>query len=83
MFENAKYIVLNKRHIFIFGASQKHSDIANALTRGDLVQVTSAGFIDLYEGKPRCYGESISLNIKSNEEEDSYLAKISLNLNTD
>ena len=80
--ENGKYIVLNERNIIIFDATLTHSDIAAYFTeRGN--EVTSAGFIvtdvdENNEARVQCYGKSISLDIGSDPEKDSLLAKFAV-----
>ena len=73
-----KYIRTNHNEIIIFGEIMNHSDFSR-------FNPISAGFISFglnREGNPtcRCYGESISLNMKSNPEEDTLIAKRQLGM---
>ena len=73
-----KYIRTKDDEIIIFGEIMVHSDFRH-------FKPVSAGFISFginKEGHPtcRCYGESISLNMESNPEEDTLLAKRQLGM---
>jgi hypothetical protein len=68
-----KYIRTKDDEIIIFGEIMQHSNFRN-------FNPVSAGFISFglnKEGNPtcRCYGHSVSLNLDSNIEEDTLLAK--------
>jgi hypothetical protein len=72
----AKYIKTKDKEIIVFGEIMLHSDF-----RG--MNPVSAGFISFginEEGHPTCscYGESISLRLQSDEEEDTFLAQSQL-----
>ena len=72
----AKYIKTKDKEIIVFGEIMVHSDFKN-------MNPISAGFISFginEEGNPTCscYGESISLGLKSDEEEDTFLAQSQL-----
>jgi hypothetical protein len=71
----AKYIKTKNREIIVFGEIMLHSDFRN-------MNPVSAGFISFginEEGNPtcKCYGESISLRLQS-DEEDTFLAQSQL-----
>ena len=73
-----KYIRTKDDEIIVFGEIMQHSDFRN-------FNPVSAGFIPFSlnkEGNPTCgcYGESYSLNMKSNPEEDTLLAKRQLGM---
>lgn len=73
-----KYVVTSDNEIIVFGEAMNHSTFKS-------FNPTSAGFISFgvnKEGNPSCtcYGESISLKLKSNPEADTYLAKRRLNM---
>ena len=73
-----KYIRTKDNEIIIFGEIMQHSDFRN-------FNPVSAGFISFginKEGNPTCscYGESISLNMKSNPEDDTMYAKRQLGM---
>lgn len=73
-----KYVRTKDNEIIVFGEIMQHSSFKNR-------QPVSAGFISFgvnKEGNPSCtcYGESISLGIKSNPEEDTILAKLQLGM---
>lgn len=69
-----KYIIIDDGAIplpMVFSGFQKHSDVA---LRMGAVKILGAGFCYIDNaGEPAfvCYGESISLNVKSRESEDS------------
>jgi hypothetical protein len=72
----AKYIKTKDKEIIVFGEIMVHSDFKN-------MNPISAGFISFginEDGNPTCscYGESISLGLKSDEEEDTFLAQSQL-----
>jgi len=67
-----KYIVLNECYPRICSGAETHRDLAAGR------KVTSAGFAQLYTKENgdfgvSCYGESVSLKIKSNPESDQRL----------
>jgi hypothetical protein len=72
----AKYIKTEDNDIIVFGEQLMHSDFKH-------MNPVSAGFIyfgiDNY-GSPTCscHGESISLRLASDEEEDTFLAQSQL-----
>lgn len=73
-----KYIRTKDDEIIIFGEVMQHSDFRN-------FNPVSAGFISFginNEGNPTCscYGESISLRMESNPEEDTMYAKRQLGM---
>jgi hypothetical protein len=73
-----KYIRTKDNEIIIFGEIMQHSDFRN-------FHPVSAGFISFginKEGNPTCscYGSSYSLNMRSNGEEDTLLAKRQLGM---
>ncbi len=64
-----KYIMIDDIFPIVFHSSHVHKDVAFGIRSQP---VTSAGFVILdAEGNYHCYGESISLNIKSKPEMDS------------
>ena len=71
----AKYIKTKDNKIIVFSGLNNHSDFR-------LFNPVSAGFIDFYndngEAKVSCYGESISLGMKSDPKEDTMLANFQL-----
>lgn len=78
MFSKVKYIVTKDREIIVFSELFNHSDFKN-------FNPVSAGFISFgvnKQGNPTCscYGESVSLGLKSNPESDTILAKRQLNM---
>lgn len=67
----AKYIVVDYDMPYIFPEFINHIDFAHRVTGKP---VTSAGFVYVdSEGSYKCYGESISLKLKSNPEADNKL----------
>jgi len=72
----AKYIKTKNNDIIVFGEQMMHSDFKH-------MNPISAGFIYFginKEGNPTCscHGESISLRLASDEEEDTFLAQSQL-----
>lgn len=70
-----KYIKTKDSKIIVFSHLQQHSEFR-------IFEPVSAGFISLTYGentqsgvKCKCYGESVSLNLKSDEKVDSELAR--------
>jgi hypothetical protein len=76
-----KYIVTKDDVMIVFSDLLEHSDFRghNPISAGFL----SIGATAKYEPTIQCYGESISLGIKSREEEDTALAKRQILGNTD
>lgn len=73
-----KYIVVEDGgfdHIFIFPQYLEHRDFTAYLN----VKPIRAGFVHLCDGKLRCYGESLGLNLRSDPDKDTKL----LNRNID
>jgi hypothetical protein len=74
-----KYIRTKDNEIIVFGEIMQHSDFRN-------FNPVSAGFISFgihpESRNPTCtcFGRSISLNLDSNEEEDTRLAKMQLGM---
>jgi len=77
---NTKYIRTEGGDIIIFSEVIKNSQCRNW-------NPVSAGFIMFYTDKEtgnpncKCYGESISLGLKSNPEEDTIRARFQLGMN--
>jgi hypothetical protein len=78
MFTKVKYIITKDKEIIVFGEVMQHKDFSH-------MQPIRAGFISFginKEGNPSCscYGESISLGLKSDAIEDTKIAKRQLNM---
>lgn len=77
MLEYAKYIVYElpdkTKDMIIFSPRLKHSDVAKRLLNGRY-SVVSAGSVDIYEGKIKCFGESLSLGVSSRGNRDAFVA---------
>jgi len=74
MFSIMKYIITEKGPV-IFPNSLEHKKVAGCLQE---CPVISAGLVlikDFEPNKLTCYGESLSLNIKSRAEEDTNILK--------
>jgi hypothetical protein len=74
-----KYIVVDNaglKSMVIFGPEWQHDVVAKSLGR----KVLSAGFIDIESDAVLAFGESVSLDIKSNPTIDTPLAAATLNL---
>jgi hypothetical protein len=76
---NTKYVKTKDDDIIVFSETMQHSQFKHW-------NPVSAGFIMFYidkeTGNPncKCYGESISLGLKSNPEEDTARARYQLGL---
>lgn len=76
---NTKYVKTKDGDIIVFSETIQHSNFKNW-------NPVSAGFIMFYidkeTGNPncKCYGESISLGLKSNPEEDTKRARYQLGM---
>lgn len=82
-----KYVIKSGVYPIVFSECNQHVDFQH--TNGGAP--TSAGFCTIHPGTPppdypgttylevRCYGESISLGIKSNPEHDKYIIERFLN----
>lgn len=78
MYLKQKYIITSNKVIIVFPELLQHSEFKH-------FNPTSAGFISFgvnKEGNPSCscYGESISLGLVSNPEEDTKIAKKQLDM---
>lgn len=77
MWTRVKYVITKDKEIIVFSELFNHSDFRSN-------NPISAGFISfgVKDGNPTCscYGESISLGLKSNPEEDTMIAKRQLNM---
>lgn len=72
MFYKAKYIISESGLPVVFSELQTHADVAYALFGG--AKIIGAGFVHVSSnGEYSCYGESVSLNVKSRGDEDSKL----------
>jgi hypothetical protein len=68
-----KYVITKNKEIIVFPTSLKHSDFEE-------FNPISAGFISIGVNEDNnltfsCYGESLSLGLKSNPKEDTEIAK--------
>lgn len=78
MFMKLKYIITEDKNIIVFPKHLNHSDFK-------IFKPINAGFISFNLNKEHeltcfCYGESISLKLKSNSEIDTLIAKRQLNM---
>ena len=78
MWLRTKYIITKDKKIIVFSELLQHSEFKR-------FQPISAGFISFgvnKQGNPSCscYGESVSLGLKSNPDEDTMIAKRQLNM---
>lgn len=76
VFNKAKYIVFEDQlscleEMLIFSSLLQHADVARRMG----CEPIAAGFIELINGEPVCFGESISLKIESRSKIDSEVAK--------
>jgi hypothetical protein len=78
MWLKTKYIITKDKEIIVFPELLQHSEFRR-------FEPISAGFISFgvnKQGNPSCscYGESVSLGLKSNPDEDTMIAKRQLNM---
>ena len=78
MWLKTKYVITKDKEIIVFPELLQHSEFKK-------FEPISAGFISFgvnEQGNPNCscYGESISLGLKSNPDEDTKIAKRQLNM---
>jgi hypothetical protein len=78
MYLKQKYVITKRKVIIVFSELLQHSDFRH-------FDPISAGFISFgvnKEGNPtcNCWGESISLGLKSRPDEDTKIAKMQLNM---
>lgn len=66
----AKYIINDGMTPVVFPETLTHADVAFQLFGGGK-HITGAGFVHIYGDAYQCYGESVSLKVKSNGEADS------------
>jgi hypothetical protein len=70
MIYKAKYIINDDQIPVIFSeVGPSHADVARALFSRS--KIIGAGFCYIQDNRYVCYGESISLRVKSRDEEDS------------
>lgn len=72
MFFKAKYIIIDGMTPVVFPETLTHADVKSSLAPG--ADCTGAGFVHItHDGAYSCYGESVSLKVKSNGEKDSFI----------
>jgi hypothetical protein len=59
-----KYIITRNGSPVIFSEAEKHSDVARS------IGAKSAGFVHINGNEVKCYGESMSLNLKPSEDDE-------------
>lgn len=80
----SKYIIVKHSSMsletpYVFPETEQHFDVARAITRGAMDKVVSAGFCDVgYDQELgystwSCWGESVSLGVKSLESDSGTL----------
>lgn len=85
MFDKMKYIVIDNGMYdapIIFDVGTSHQEMAFSLG-GPLCNVISAGFVRHTSKGLECFGESVSLNKQSRQEEDSKLVNKMLGVRND
>jgi hypothetical protein len=73
MFFKGKYIIVGDNTPIVFPETVTHSDMAHMVRICG--QAKSAGFVYTDEKGYHCYGESISLNLKSSPDDSKILNK--------
>ena len=76
-----KYIINQIDQFMIFPPAVQHVDAARLLMGKFGPDVVSGGFIDISNNEVNCYGESISLNLKSRGDIDSQIIAVNFDLN--
>lgn len=71
-----KYIIINDSIPVIFAETLTHADVKRALAPGGTC--TGAGFVCIRNNEYLCYGESVSLKVKSNGDADSKILNLFL-----
>lgn len=67
----AKYIIIGVDTPVVFDETLVHANVARAL--GAATNITGAGFCQISSSEFVCWGESISLGVKSNGDHDSLI----------
>jgi hypothetical protein len=65
-----KYIIDVIGGFAIFPSYIDHDTVGNLMTKRGIDPV-GAGFVDVFDGEVQCYGESVSMRMKSRGDEDS------------
>ena len=77
-----KYVVDEMGGCAVFTGYVNHDSIGQACGRHRLT-IVGAGFIEIIDGIVNCYGESLSLNIKSRGKEDAKCVANTLGLDVE
>ena len=67
-----KYIRFEDMGIIIFGSHIPHTTMKQLIND----EVVSAGFVSLSDKNASCYGESVGLDVKSDEQDTKLLCKM-------
>lgn len=78
-----KYIIDELNMFVIFPNHINHDDMARLHCKPIGCSIVGAGFIEIFDGIVSCYGESVSLRIKSRGHIDSEIIAYALDLKTD
>ena len=73
--ESVKYIIFDDLTVVIFSPIIIHSDMARKYAEKT---PQTAGMVKLYDDQVACYGESVTLRIKSDPKRDTDIIKRSL-----
>lgn len=67
-----KYIITKDNEVIIFSNSLTHIQVQQQLSYVICKEMKGAGFVTVHDsGEVNCYGESVSLKIKSRGDEDA------------
>lgn len=66
-----KYIVDAIGGFAIFPGYVDHNTVGNLMFKPSGIPAVGAGFISIFDSEVQCFGESISMRIKSRGEEDA------------
>lgn len=72
MLDKAKYIIFGRNRFIMFDPQFKHNEIANLL---NLEKIVSAGFVGDCGNGIQCFGESLSLGLKSRPEDTNVIKR--------
>ena len=73
MLDRAKYIILDRNTPIIFAPELTHVEVASTFGLG---RVKSAGFLQVSDDSVCCFGESVSLGIRSSISDAKWIGKL-------
>lgn len=76
MSKNCKYIMLDDNFPILFHCGLPHKDMANKFSGHS---ITSAGFVEIRDNTVYVSGESVSLELKPEKDDDYWIKKLLTN----